>query len=220
MRRNTIIPAARSNLFEGKGKGRPGAGPVRANQNMEDTMVYHNVADILDDAQGVRTRLYQKVENLSAAQAGFKPAAEAWSVAQVLEHLGKVEQYLVKQFGQILAQAEAADNGKTMAGGFAPFSMDSYVESLRDQKFKSPESLVPEGGLPVSELLQRLRASRADLMALQPRFEAHDLSGIIRPHPAYGPINPYQGLAGVATHEGRHLRQIEAIMASPGFPAA
>jgi hypothetical protein len=190
---------------------------------MEGTMVYHNVAEIFEDVQAVRTRIYQEVENLDPVQLCFKKAADTWSVAQVLEHLGKVEQYLVKHFSKLLAQAEAADNGKTARVGFAPFapfSMDSYVESLRDTKFKSPESMAPAGDLPVRELLPTLRASRADLMALQPRFEAYDLSHIIYPHPAYGPINPYQGLAGVGSHESRHLHQIEAIMASPGFPSA
>lgn len=183
-------------------------------------MVYHNVAEIFDDVQAVRRSLYQQVERLSAEQASFKPTSEAWSVAQVLEHLGKVEQYVVAQLGKVLTQAEAADNGKSAPVSFAPFSMDSYVENLRDRKLKAPESMVPAGDLPVSDLLHRLRASRADLMALRPRFEAHDLSRIVGPHPAYGPINPYQGLAGVGSHEARHLRQIQAIMASPGFPTA
>jgi hypothetical protein len=182
-------------------------------------VVYHNVAEIFDDVQAVRMRIYQQVEKLSPEQACFKPTAEAWSVAEVLEHLGKVEQYLVSQFSRILTQAEAAGNRKSGTARFAPFSMDSFVENLHDRKFKAPESFVPAGDLPVSELLQRLRASRADLMALQPRFEAHDLSQIMNSHPAYGPINPYQGLAGVGSHEGRHLRQIQTIMASPGFPA-
>jgi hypothetical protein len=98
--------------------------------------------------------------------------------------------------------------------------MDSYLATTRDRKLKSPESLVPVDGLPLSELLQSLRASRDELLTLRPRFEIHDLSHLIGPHPAYGPINPYQALAGVGLHESRHLRQIEAIMVSPGFPQA
>lgn len=182
-------------------------------------MVYHDVAEIFDDVQAARERLYERVEKLSSAQAGFKKAPDAWSVAEILEHLNKSEQLVVKLFTETLPQAGVSADAKTATVKFAPFSMDSYLESTRGRKLKSPEPLAPAGDLPVKELLQRLRASRAQLLALRPRFEGHDLSGIIGPHPAYGPINPYQALAGVGLHEKRHLRQIEAITASLGYPA-
>ena len=182
-------------------------------------MVYHNVAEIFDDMQATRNRLWQRVEKLSRAQADFKRAPDAWSVAEILEHLGKVEQYLVKLFGRSLPAGDVS-NGKTLPVEFQPFSMDSHVESTRDLKLESPEVFVPAGGLPLRELLRRLRAIRDELLALRPRFEAHDLSQIVLPHPVYGPINLYKFLTAVGLHENRHLRQIEAIMASPGFPAS
>ncbi len=182
-------------------------------------MVYHSVTEIFDDAQASRRQLKQRVENLSPVQAAYKKAPDAWSVIEILEHLGLVEQQLVKLFSNSLP-AVAVGNGKTAQVQFAPFSMDSYLESTRDRKLKSPQSFVPAGGLPVSELLQRLRASRDELLALRPRCEAHDLSRIVFPHPVYGPINLYQWLTVVGLHEKRHLRQIEAIMTSPGFPEA
>jgi hypothetical protein len=189
---------------------------------MDDIMVchkvvYHSVGEILDHAQAVRARIYQRVENLTATQAGFKKAAGAWSVSQILEHLGLTEQYVVNKFSGVLAQAEAAGKGNASVP-FAPFSMESYAEGVRDRKLESPQALLPAGNLAVHVVVEKLQASRAELMALQPRFEAHDLTQIIGPHPAYGLINPYQALAGIGLHESRHLRQIQAIMGSPGFP--
>lgn len=180
-------------------------------------MVYHSVAEIFDEVQGVRQQLYKRVENLHFAQVNFKKAPDAWSVAEILEHLSKTEEQLVRRFKDMLP-AVAAGSSETAPVQFAPFSMDSYLESTRNRKLKSPESVRPEGGLPLSEAVQRLRASRNELLALRPRFEAHDLSQIVGPHPAYGPINLYQGLAAIGLHEKRHLRQIEGIIASPGFP--
>lgn len=182
-------------------------------------MDYHNVAEIFAAMQATRQKLYQQVKELSPTQANFKSAPDTWSVAEILEHLNKAEQQIVKRFNDLLPAANPG-NSNTVPVEFAPFSMDSYLETTRDRKLKSPEPLVPAGGLAVSELLQRLRASRDELLALRPRFETHDLSQIVGPHPAYGPINPYQALAGVGLHENRHLRQIESIMASRGFPQA
>jgi hypothetical protein len=182
-------------------------------------MDYHNVAEIFARIQATRQQLYQRVKELSPTQANFKRAPDTWSVAEILEHLHKAEQYIVKRFNELLPAANPG-NSSTVPVHFAPFSMDSYLETTRDRRLKSPESLVPAGGLPVSELLQKLRASRDELLTLRPRFEADDLSQIVGPHPAYGLINPYQALAGVGLHENRHLRQIEAIIASPGFSQA
>ena len=182
-------------------------------------MVYHSVMEILDDAQAVRQQLCQRVEKLSSAQAGFKTAPDAWSVTEILEHLGLVEQRIVKLFSDSLPVG--VEGGGTIAPvQFAPFSMDSYLASTRDRKLKSPAPFVPAGGVPVNELLERLRASREELLALRPRCEAHDLSQIVLPHPVYGPINLYQWLTAVGLHEKRHLRQIEAIMTATGFPEA
>lgn len=182
-------------------------------------MDYHNVAEIFAGMQATRQQFYQRVKELSPAQANFKSAPDTWSVAQILEHLNKAEQQIVKRFNELLPAADPG-NSNTVPVQFAPFSMDPYLETTRDRKLKSPESLVPAGGLPLSELLQSLRASRDELLALRPKFETHDLSKIVGPHPAYGPINPYQALASVGLHESPHLRQIESLMASPGFPQA
>lgn len=182
-------------------------------------MDYHNVAEIFDAVQATRQQLYQQVKTLSPAQANFKSDPDKWSIAEILEHLNKAEQQMVKRMNGLLPAANAR-NSSTVPVQFAPFSMDSYLATTRNQKLKSSESLAPAGGLPMSELLPRLRASRDELLALRPRFETHDLSQIVGPHPAYGSINPYQGLVAVGLHEKRHLRQIEAIMALPGFPPA
>jgi len=179
-------------------------------------MEYHNVEEIFVGLQATRQQLYQRVKELSSAQANFKSASDTWSVAEILEHLNKTEQQIAKRFKEQLPVPNPGNN--TVPVQFAPFSMDSYVETTRDRKLKSPEFLLPAGDLPVSALLQRLRASRDELLALRPRFEAHDLSQIFSPHPVCGQVNPYQALAFAGLHENRHLRQIEAIMASPGFP--
>jgi DinB superfamily len=54
-------------------------------------MNYNSIAEIFDDIDRTRARLFQSVEGLSDAQQGFRPAPDKWSVAEVLEHLSLVE---------------------------------------------------------------------------------------------------------------------------------
>lgn len=183
-------------------------------------MTYHNVAEIITDVEAARTRLCQGVDGLSSVQAGFKSAPDAWSVAEILEHLSKSEKLLVKRFRDSLDQAETAGNGKAQPGGFEPFSLDNFVERARYEKYKAPQVLVPAGSFSVPDILLELRASRLELLSLRPRFEARDVSRVGFPHPVFGQLNLYQWLAFVGLHEDRHLRQIESVMATPGFPSA
>lgn len=183
-------------------------------------MIYHNVAEIIEEVEAARTRLCQSVGGLSSAQAGFKCTPEAWSVAEILEHLSKSEKFLVKRMRDGLDQAETAGKDKAWLGGFESFSLEVYVEKARHEKYKAPQVLVPAGGFSVPEILLELRASRTDLLSLRPQFEAHDVSNVGFPHPVFGQLNLYQWLAFVGLHEDRHLRQIESVMATSGFPSA
>ena len=60
-----------------------------------------------------------------------------------------------------------------------------------------------------------MRATRAALEELRPRFAATNLSGVSYPHPAFGPLNLYEWLILLGIHKDRHLRQIEAVLSRP-----
>ena len=173
-------------------------------------MNYNSVAEIFDDIDATRARLFQTVEGLSAAQQTFSPAPDRWSVAEVLEHLSIIERRVAKLVAALLDKAEA--NGQSRDGGepFAPVSVAEFVERSRAQKFDAPEEVRPEG-LPLADSLSSLRDSRAALQALRPRVERVDGCAIRFPHPAWGPLNLYQWVAFIGAHESRHLAQIEAL---------
>jgi hypothetical protein len=95
-----------------------------------------------------------------------------------------------------------------------PFSLDELVARSRNEKYVAPAAMRPSGTVRLALLLERLRQSRVELLSLRPRIEATDLSAFTFPHPAFGPLNFYQWLAFIGLHEGRHLRQLESVMAA------
>jgi uncharacterized damage-inducible protein DinB len=183
-------------------------------------MLYHSVAEIFTEINGARARLCQGVEELNLRQATFKPSADRWSVAEILEHLAKVDRALVGRIGKMLAELEEVQPGVEASVSFVPFSLDSLIERARDQKFKSPELALPDSGLPIQESLAKLKSSRADLLSMQPRIEARNLSQTTFPHFVFGQLNIYQWLGFIGIHENRHRKQIELIMSAPEFPAS
>ena len=180
-------------------------------------MVYSTVGDIFDAINETRDRTYRRVEGLSKEQAGFRTDPDRWSVGQLVEHIAMSEELLIKRLQKLLEEAEA--NAPSDAR-MAPFSLDELKARADGKKFSAPEILHPGGEQAIAESLARMRANRGALIALRTRFESVDGAAVTSPHPAFGALNLYQWIAFNGAHEARHLAQIEAIVASPLFPAA
>lgn len=184
-------------------------------------MNYKSVAEIFDAIDETRGRLGERLAGLSTAQENFRPSSGGWSIAEIVEHLAILEGRLLGLLTVMVSKAEKAGLPRNTAdSSFAPVSLDQIVERSLKEKYNAPETAQPQGGVSIHDSLERLRQSRASLRALQPRFEATDLTSAHYPHPAFGPLDPYQWLVMIGVHEDRHLRQIEALMASPEYQSA
>ena len=193
-------------------------------------MNYESIASIYAANEAVRRRLFARLENLNDVQQTFRPADDAWSIAEIMEHLSIIEKNMVQLMGMLLAKTESAaaaanvgahDAGDASpAGGarpFQPFSMDALIDTVKDKKLTAPEQMRPGGQISLADSLAALQATRAAIESLRPRLEAADLSVAAYPHPFWGDLNLAQWLAFIGLHEGRHLKQVERLMAVPGF---
>jgi hypothetical protein len=196
-------------------------------------LIYQSIADIYAANDTVRRQLTERVENLSEAQQTFRPAEGAWSIAEIIDHLSITEQNMAQLIGMLLKKSEGnvaaainAGNGSSSdaaahtaasAPPFQPFSLDHYIEQVKDVKLTAPERVRPGGNITLAEALANLARTRAAIEDLRPRLESADLGAATYPHPAFGEFNSAQWLAFIGLHEGRHLRQIENLMAAPEF---
>ncbi|HEX8650416.1 MAG TPA: DinB family protein [Pyrinomonadaceae bacterium] len=181
-------------------------------------MAYQSVAEIFETIDETRERLYNRVEGLSPAQEKFRPTPDAWSIAEIVEHLSIMENRLSALMKMMLKKAESASEEAGEDGqGFRPFSLDQHIKRSLKEKYVAPETVRPSGNITVGESLAGLRSSRAELHELRPKLESMDLSTMTYPHPVFGALNLYQWLAFIGIHEDRHLRQIESVLSSPEF---
>lgn len=180
--------------------------------------MFNSVAEIYEAIDETRRHIYSRITGLTGEQAGFRPAADAWSVADLAEHLCITERRVMGLLKRLIEETESSGSG-VAASGFKPFSLEEYIEQAKGKKFSAPEAAQPHEGLGISESIVRLRGTREELRSLQARIESLDLSEAKLPHPAFGPLNAYHWLAFVGLHEGRHLAQMECVIASQGFPA-
>jgi hypothetical protein len=178
-------------------------------------MTYASVEEVFDGIDGTRQRLYDRVEGLSDEQSRARPNSNAWSVAEIVEHLSIIEGRLLQMMKLMLHKAESA--GARSKGGaveMKPFTIEHHVERARNEKYTAPEAVRPSGQASIADSLAKLRQSREELRALRPRIEETNLAGATYPHPAFGPLNFYEWLAFIGVHEERHLRQIESVLSS------
>ncbi len=167
-------------------------------------------AAYLDDG---REKLLRVAKNLSPTQLQYKPAPDRWSVAECLEHIATVEQFVLGGINNALQQA--AGEPKPDLGD------DDLVRRVTDRSSpsKAPERIVPTGRWPHERLVGEFEATRkrtSDFLA----STQVPLRQYAFPHPRFGQVDCYQWLLLVAGHGERHRQQVEEVIADAGFPRA
>ena len=183
-------------------------------------MNYNSVAEIFDAIDDTRARLGERLAGLTSAQENFRPESGGWSIAEIVEHLAILEGRLLGLISVMVNKAEKAGlRREPEDASFKSVSLDQIVGRSLKEKYVAPETARPQGGVSITDSLESLRQSRASLRDLRPRIEATDLTSALYPHPAFGPLDAYQWLVMIGVHEDRHLRQINALIASPEYTA-
>lgn len=177
-------------------------------------MTYTSVAQIIEEIDKTREKIYRRVEGLSEEQANTRPHPNAWTPREIIEHLSLIEDRLLRMMTMMLTKAESAGVHAVAATPveMKPFSLDEFIARAGKEKYTAPEAVNPTGEATLADSLSKLRRSRDQLRDLRPRIEATDLSSVTYPHPAFGPLNFYQWLAFIGIHEERHLRQTESTL--------
>ena len=180
-------------------------------------MVFNNVAELFDSIEQTRARIYELAEGLSEEQARFRPAADAWSVAEIAEHLGIIESQLLKLVKSLVEQGETSA-ALIEASSFAPISIEQITSKMTG-KAQAPEAFQPSGDKSLEEAIGKLRRTREGLLALRPNLETRDYTPVTYTSEHLGALNPYQWLAFIGFHENKHCNQMSALVSSEAFPA-
>ena len=172
---------------------------------------------LIDELTADRARLEAALEHVPIPLRGQRPAADRWSVAEILEHLVIVEQRAATIVRELAATAPAADKaaGSNRSGGF-----DRTVLRDRSQRVMAPPMIQPTGHMDAETAWKALQQSRSVLVEAIRAAEGRDLSAVTRPHPRLGPLTGYEWIAALGGHEERHTAQIEEIAESMASGAA
>ena len=161
------------------------------------------------------------VKGLSPEQWNFKPAADRWSIAEVLEHVVFVQERVLGPIWEQLATAPPppADYDYKQVDAIVIHQFPT-----RFAKFPSPEFAQPAGRWTPSEMVERLIVnydrlaivleSTPDLRGRA--LEARPLKAVSQDK--YQWMDGYQWLLTAAAHTERHTKQILEVKAGADFP--
>ena len=139
-----------------------------------------------------------------------RPAPDRWSVAEVLEHLARVEEQLTRLLTAKLSEAHAA-------GTLGPEPSTDPVVDARAHRIvldrrtlvTASDRVLPRGELDSTAALAKLETARDRLRELLIAHDGLAIATVSHPHPVLGPIDGYQWFAFVGSHEARHAAQIQ-----------
>lgn len=179
-------------------------------------MVYQNIGEVLAANEQSKDRFLAAVANINEAQGEFRPSEDAWTIAEIAEHVDIVSNGFLRITRKLLRQAEAEPKAPPAELNLGPTSLDENGNHL--PKFEAPEVVRPKGGAKIADSLANLQQTLDGFAEIKPRLEVTDLSEQSFPHPALGPISAYKWIVLLGEHTDRHRLQIERVKATAGFP--
>jgi len=168
--------------------------------------------ELLQHLDATRATLHATVDAVPASIRETRPAPDRWSVAEVLEHLSRVEEQLTRLLTMKLAEAKT--NGllvPELETSAVAGTLDRAKIVDRGRRIIAGDRVLPRGEMDTAAALASLRRSRTALRELVAAHDGQSLTAVSFPHPVLGVIDGYQWFLFIGAHELRHAGQIREI---------
>ncbi|WP_028777268.1 DinB family protein [Shimazuella kribbensis] len=155
----------------------------------------------------VRRNIWKNVKPLSDQQLNQSESTDRWSIAQILDHLLIIENFITKKIKDTLDVPTPP-----------PINKPIHLTLNRSRKIKSPTT-VSNDFQTLQSLQKKLNASRYSFESLIEQMTQEQLEQKSISHPVFGDrMSLKQWIEFVGLHEQRHLEQIKEVKANLRFP--
>ena len=174
--------------------------------------MHARLAEIVEYLDTSRTELLDAVHAVPPEQRDRRPTPESWSVAEILDHLYKVEAGSSNLLAKRIARAKEAGLAAERETSSLLSCMDAYRIEDRTRKLAAPEIVQPRTDVSADAALAELVAAGAALVEALREADGYDLTMVTATHPRLGEINMYQWAVFIGKHELRHAAQVRATL--------
>jgi len=165
-----------------------------------------------------KRNLLSQLADLDEAQLRFRPAAGAWSLLDVADHLSRTEGAVAETLAAGIPEGKAKRKLKHVV----KFRMVLLALSLpvRVKVPANAQGVQPGDDLTLDGVRAAWEENRAALARQLASYGDEDMQRMVVRHPVAGPVNPGHTVAFLNAHFDHHLYQVGRIRKHPGFPAA
>jgi len=168
----------------------------------------------LDHVDHARLELLAALDTVPVEQQAARPAPDAWSAAEVLEHLARVERGLVRLTHVKVAEFRELSPVPAEDAELPAFDLVKFTRvEDRAMRLAAPERVCPTGTMSASEGRTAILEVRRAFVEQLAGGDGLPLSRIVHPHPFLGPLDLYEWVYLIGSHELRHARQLREIAA-------
>jgi hypothetical protein len=165
--------------------------------------------DLLALLDRERAAFLAQVERVPGARQAERPRPERWSVAEIVEHVARIDAGVGKLIGLKSAEPPTATPEQLAEGRMTP-ERAARVRS-RDERIVAPERVRPTGTLSPEEALAQLAQARTAVRAAFLAADPAVLDGAVHPHPIIGLLTLRSWVELLAHHDARHAQQVAEL---------
>jgi len=176
--------------------------------------MHPRLAAVIAYADIARSELLAAIDEISEPLREARPAEMAWSAAEVLEHLTRVEKGVAKLVALKVGEMQTLEAPPPEAPDMVAVELSRFTMIAdRSIHIDAPERVVPEGEMSASAARAALLETRGMLLDQLHAGDGLAYSTILHPHPLFGALNLYEWVFFIGAHERRHTAQIREIAA-------
>ncbi|HEY0972284.1 MAG TPA: DinB family protein [Gemmatimonadales bacterium] len=173
--------------------------------------MHPRLSELLSHLDSERDALERTVAEVPPDQRDRRPAPDTWSVAEVLDHLARVESGVARLVAKLTARAREAGLEPETATTSVLGALDGRGIAEPTAKRDAPEIVRPRPDVTAVDAERELRGTRAALREALAAADGLALGEIRAAHAALGELDLYQWVLFVAQHERRHATQLRSI---------
>jgi hypothetical protein len=176
--------------------------------------MHARLAETMDYVEDKRKELLRSFAGVPEDRLSRRASPDAWSVAEIVDHLSIVESGIARLIAKRAARARETGLGEEKSTESVLASFDQQRAALDATLMEAPTTVRPRANVDFSEALKGLESSREALRVAVQGASGLSLGEIKHPHPLLGELDLYQWLIFIGQHEGRHKKQIERTLNS------
>ena len=174
--------------------------------------MHARLAETMDYVEDKRKELLRSFASVPEDRLSRRAAPDAWSVAEIVDHLSIVEAGIARLIAKRAARARETGLGEEKSTESVMASFDQQRAALDGTLIEAPTTVRPRANVDFSEALKGLESSREALRVAVQGASGLSLGDIKHPHPLLGELDLYQWLIFIGQHEVRHRKQIERTL--------